>query len=80
MKTLAERNFPLNKLGLSSLLFADFKQKSMFLIWFQYFTLHFVSLLLQIRRAQLRKLLTEENTQYEKELNAIGKALYQKRI
>ncbi|KAL9967033.1 hypothetical protein ACROYT_G025189 [Oculina patagonica] len=35
---------------------------------------------IKVRRAQLRKLLTEENMQYEKELNAIGKAFYKKRI
>lgn len=34
----------------------------------------------QVRRAQLRKLFLEENTKYEKELNAIGKAFYKKRI
>jgi len=35
---------------------------------------------IKIRRAQLRKLLTEENIQYEKELNENGKAFYKKRI
>ena len=35
---------------------------------------------LQVRRAQLQKLLSEENMQYEKELNAMGKAFYKKRL
>ncbi|XP_022792322.1 uncharacterized protein C1orf189 homolog [Stylophora pistillata] len=35
---------------------------------------------IKIRRAQLRKLLTEENFQFEKELNGRGKAFYKKRI
>ncbi|XP_058964438.1 cilia- and flagella-associated protein 141 [Pocillopora verrucosa] len=35
---------------------------------------------IKIRRARLKKLLTEENIQYEKELNGFGKAFYKKRI
>lgn len=35
---------------------------------------------IKIRRARLKKLLTEENIQYEKELNGFGKACYKKRI
>ncbi|XP_027043411.1 uncharacterized protein C1orf189 homolog, partial [Pocillopora damicornis] len=35
---------------------------------------------IKIRRARLKKLLTEENIQYEKELNSFGKAFYKKRI
>ncbi|CAH3147741.1 unnamed protein product [Pocillopora meandrina] len=35
---------------------------------------------IKIRRARLKKLLTEENIQYEKELNDFGKAFYKKRI
>ena len=42
-------------------------------IWFE-------SFLCQIRRAHLQKLLSDENAKHEKELNAMGKSFYKKRI
>ncbi|XP_068729859.1 cilia- and flagella-associated protein 141-like [Montipora capricornis] len=36
--------------------------------------------LMKIRRTQLQKLILDENRNYEKELNALGKSFYKKRI
>ncbi|KAK2548790.1 hypothetical protein P5673_030933 [Acropora cervicornis] len=36
--------------------------------------------LVKIRRAHLQKLLSDENAKHEKELNAMGKSFYKKRI
>lgn len=43
---------------------------------FSTYNIHQIYYHLQVRKAQLRKLLTEENLIYQQELNSMGKAFY----